>query len=42
LATNGFAINLEKRVFAVPSLEILGHKILAAGAATMATHTVKI
>ncbi len=31
LATNGLAINLEKCVFAVPSLEILGHKISAAG-----------
>jgi hypothetical protein len=28
LATNGLAINLKKRVFAVPSLEILGHMIL--------------
>jgi hypothetical protein len=27
LATKGFAINLEKCVFAVPSLEILGHRI---------------
>jgi hypothetical protein len=31
LATNGPAINLEKCVFAVPFLEILGHTILAAG-----------
>jgi hypothetical protein len=28
LATNGLAINLEKCVFAVPSLEILGHTVL--------------
>jgi hypothetical protein len=27
LATNGLAINLEKCVFAAPSLEILGHAI---------------
>jgi cytoskeleton-associated protein 5 len=33
LATNGLAINLETYVFATPSLEILGHTILAAGAA---------
>ncbi len=33
LATNGLAINLEKCVFAAPSLEILGHTISAAGAA---------
>jgi hypothetical protein len=31
LATNGLAINLEKCFFAVPSLEILGHMILATG-----------
>ncbi len=32
LATNGLAINLEKCIFAVPSLGILGHKISVAGA----------
>ncbi len=31
LATNGLAINLEKCVFAAPSLEILGHTISATG-----------
>ncbi len=31
LATNGLAINLEKCVFAVPTLEFLGHRILATG-----------
>jgi hypothetical protein len=36
LATNGLAINLEKCVFAAPSLEILGHTISAAGAAPTA------
>jgi hypothetical protein len=29
LGTNGLTINLEKCVFAVPSLEILGHTISA-------------
>jgi hypothetical protein len=33
LATNGLTINLEKCVFAAPSLEILGHMISATGAA---------
>ncbi len=42
LATNGLAINLEKCVFAAPSLEILGHTILAAGAAPTADHAAKI
>jgi hypothetical protein len=42
LATNGLAINLEKCVFAVPSWEILGHKISVAGAAPMAAHTAEI
>ncbi len=32
LAANGLAINLEKCVFATPSLEILGHTISATGA----------
>jgi hypothetical protein len=38
LATNGLAINLEICVFAVPSLEILGHTISAAGASPTANH----
>jgi hypothetical protein len=38
LATNGLAINLEKCVFATPSLEILGHTISATGAAPAADH----
>jgi hypothetical protein len=42
LATNGLAINLEKCVFATPSLEILGHKISATGAAPTADHAAKI
>jgi hypothetical protein len=39
---NGLAINLEKCVFAAPSLEILGHTILATGAAPSADHAPKI
>jgi hypothetical protein len=31
LATNGLAIDLEKCIFAAPSLEILGNSISAAG-----------
>jgi hypothetical protein len=42
LAANGLAINLEKCVFATPSLEILGHTILATGAAPTANHAAKI
>ncbi len=42
LAANGLAINLEKCVFATPSLEILGHTISATGAAPMADHAAKI
>jgi hypothetical protein len=42
LAANGLAINLEKCVFATPSLEILGHTILATGAAPTADHAAKI
>jgi hypothetical protein len=42
LATNGLAINLEKCVFATHSLEILGHKISATGAAPTADHAAKI
>ncbi len=41
-AVNGLAINLEKCVFAAPSLEILGHTISAAGAAPTADHTAEI
>jgi hypothetical protein len=42
LAANGLAINLEKCVFATPSLETLGHKISATGAAPTANYTAKI
>jgi hypothetical protein len=42
LATNGHAINLEKCVFAAPSLEILGHTCSAAGAAPTADHGTEI
>jgi hypothetical protein len=42
LATNGLAINLEKCVFAAPSLEILGHTISATGAAPTAGHAAEI
>jgi hypothetical protein len=42
LVANGRAINLEKCVFATPSLEILGHKILVTGAAPMADHAAEI
>ncbi len=42
LATDGLAINLEKCVFAPPSLEILGHMISAMGAAPTADHAAKI
>jgi hypothetical protein len=42
LATNGLAINLKKCVFAAPSLEILGHKISATGAALTANHAAEI
>jgi hypothetical protein len=42
LATNGLAINLEKCVFAVPSLEILSHTISGAGAAPTTAHTAEI
>jgi hypothetical protein len=42
LATNGLAINLEKCVFAAPSLEILGHTISATGAAPTANHATEI
>jgi hypothetical protein len=42
LAANGLAINLEKCVFATPSLEILGHRISATGAAPTADQAAKI
>jgi hypothetical protein len=42
LTANGLAINLEKCVFAAPSLEILGHMISATGAAPTADHAAKI
>jgi hypothetical protein len=42
LATNGLAINLEKCVFAAPSLEILGHTISVMGAAPTADHAPEI
>jgi hypothetical protein len=42
LAANGLAINLEKYVFATPSLEILGHTISATGAAPTTDHAAKI
>jgi hypothetical protein len=42
LATNGLAINLEKCVFAAPSLEILGHMISTTGAAPVVDHTTEI
>ncbi len=42
LATNGLTINLEKCVFAAPSLEILRHTILATGAAPTVDHAAKI
>jgi hypothetical protein len=42
LATNGLTSNLEKCVFAAPSLEILGHTISAAGTAPTANHATEI
>ncbi len=39
---NGLAINLEKCVFATPSLEILGHTISATGAVPTADHATEI
>jgi hypothetical protein len=42
LATNGLAINLEKCVFAVPTLEFLGHRILVTGLAPAADHAAEI
>jgi hypothetical protein len=42
LAANGLAINLEKFVFAIQTLEILGHTILAVGSAPTAEDTAAI
>ncbi len=42
LAANGLAINLEKCVFATSSLEILGHRVSATGAAPTADHAAEI
>jgi hypothetical protein len=42
LATSGLTINLEKCIFAVPSLEIIGHTILATGSAPTASHAAEI
>jgi cleavage and polyadenylation specificity factor subunit 1 len=42
LATNCLAINLEKCVFSVPSLEILIHTISATGSAPTASHAAEI
>ncbi len=42
LATIGLVINLEKCVFAVPTLELLGHTILATGSAPEASHAATI
>jgi hypothetical protein len=39
LAANGLAINLEKCIFAVSFLELLGHMISVAGLAPTAEHT---
>jgi hypothetical protein len=42
LATNGLNINLEKCVFTMPSLEILGHTISVTGLAPTAGHAAEI
>jgi hypothetical protein len=42
LATNGLDINLEKCVFAIHSLEILGHRISETGVALTANHAAEI
>jgi hypothetical protein len=42
LVVNGLAINLEKCVFAVPTLEFLRHRISAAGSAPATDHTAEI
>ncbi len=42
LAANGLAINLDKCVFAVPTLEFLGHNISVAGSAPATDHSAAI
>ncbi len=42
LAANGLTINLKKCIFAVPTLEILGHMISATGSAPTAGHATAI
>jgi hypothetical protein len=42
LAANALAINLEKCVFAVPTLEFLGHKISPTGLSPAADHATEI
>ncbi len=42
LAANRLVINLEKCVFAVPTLEFLGCRISVAGSAPTTDHTAKI
>jgi hypothetical protein len=42
LAANGLALNLEKCVFATPSIEILGHRISATGVVPTADHAADI
>jgi hypothetical protein len=42
MAANGLAINLDKCVFAVPTLEFLGHNISKAGLTPAADHAAAI
>jgi hypothetical protein len=42
LAANGLTINLEKCVFVVPTLEILGRRITTTGSAPTAGHAAEI
>ena len=42
MAANGLSINLEKCVFAVPSLEFLGHTISVEGSSPTAEQTAAI
>jgi hypothetical protein len=42
LAANGLAINLNKCVFPIPTLEFLGHNISAAGLTLAADHAAAI